>query len=360
MPPSIARPLAQPSWSRHGRHFLTSAARCQAQPSAKDAAARILDIFNKKESTRRQIIDGNQLQKLALTLGWPKIGGINVSNDPPPVGTPVPPGYHLVYFTPNGIETELGLDGTDVSFNAPAPFTRRMWAGGKMTWPSKDGDVILKVGDEAEERTRLISATAKKSQSVGEMVLVEVEKEISTKSGLALIDRRSWIFRPALDPKVHAAATKKLDLDVMRPTDIQDSKVNDTLVRTFCWSPTGLFRFSALTFNGHKIHYNSDWAANVEGHHGLVVHGPLNLINMLDYWRDVYGSGGCPHEIIYRAMSPLYSGETYQISGREEEFAVLPRRADRIWSVKVTKNDTVCMIGEIRGGWLAHWDSVSK
>lgn len=84
--------------------------------------------------------------------------------------------------------------------------------------------------------------------------------------------------------------------------------------RRLQWSAVGLFRFSALTFNGHKIHYDGDWTRIMECHPGPVVHGPLNLINMLDYWRDVCGGQGTVGKIRYKALLPLYAGDTYQIS----------------------------------------------
>jgi hydroxyacyl-ACP dehydratase HTD2-like protein with hotdog domain len=105
------------------------------------------------------------------------------------------------------------------------------------------------------------------------------------------------------------------------------------------WSPTGLFRFSALTFNGHKIHYNEDWTLSVEGHPGLVVHGPLNLINMLDYWRDIQGQTS-PREIVYRATAPVYAGEEYQIYKTGE-------KEGGVWDVVAEKQGIVCMKGEI-------------
>lgn len=77
-----------------------------------------------------------------------------------------------------------------------------------------------------------------------------------------------------------------------------------------------MFRFSALTFNGHKIHYSRDWCRSIEGHRDCVVHGPLNLINMLDLWRDTAKEGiegALPRSVKYRAMSPLYVGERYRI-----------------------------------------------
>ena len=84
-----------------------------------------------------------------------------------------------------------------------------------------------------------------------------------------------------------------------------------------------LFRFSALTFNPHKIHYSLPWARDVEGHRDIVVHGPLNLISILDLWRDtqrqsVDPTALIPRSISYRATSPLYAGDEYKIVLQEE------------------------------------------
>lgn len=93
-----------------------------ANTSAAEAAERLLSTFKGQTTSRKQILDGNQLQRLSLTLNRRELHpGLDVSflNSAPPNGTPLPPGYHLVYFTPGGVESELGLDGTDRTFNAP-------------------------------------------------------------------------------------------------------------------------------------------------------------------------------------------------------------------------------------------------
>jgi hydroxyacyl-ACP dehydratase HTD2-like protein with hotdog domain len=137
---------------------------------------------------RRQVLDGNQLQKLSLTLNRRLLHPhLDVSNSPPPNGTPIPPGYHLVYFTPEGVEADLGVDGTDLTFNAPKPFTRRMWAGGELRWTK---DCELKTGNVGEERTRLLKATPKRSRDGSEMVLVDVVKEFWANDKLCLVDQR--------------------------------------------------------------------------------------------------------------------------------------------------------------------------
>ncbi|KAK8117867.1 uncharacterized protein PG998_006148, partial [Apiospora kogelbergensis] len=317
------------------------AQRRQIATRARDAAEQMMRRFANHVTVRRQVLDGNQLQKLSLTLGRPHLHpGLDVTESPPPDGTPLPPGYHLVYFTPGGLESELGSDGTDMAFNAPAPFTRRMWAGGRMTWKTP---AQLLVGAQAEERTRLLSATPKKSRNGGEMVLVEVEKELWGPDGLALVDQRSWIFRPEV-PAAHASATWSVqDTTVRGPSTVEDVDAGYGYpYRRLRWSPVGLFRFSALTFNGHKIHYDGSWTRDVENHPGCVVHGPLNLISMLDYWRDVCGEnpvGG----IRYRAIAPIYAGEMYQISAQDP----IESADEKSWDILVQKGDEFCMKGTI-------------
>lgn len=116
---------------------------------------------------------------------------MDVSARPPPNGTPLPPGYHLVYFTPGDVEADMGADGTDATFNAPAPFTRRMWAGGRMRWINAGGTGgELRVGHEVLQKTWLVNAVPKRSRDGSEMVLVEVAKEIWAPGGLAIVDER--------------------------------------------------------------------------------------------------------------------------------------------------------------------------
>ncbi|KAL7930766.1 hypothetical protein V8C35DRAFT_324210 [Trichoderma chlorosporum] len=267
-------------------------------------------------------------------LGRPVLSGHDALRVNAPAGTPIPPAHHLVYFTPDDLESELGADGSDRTFNAPPPFTRRMWAGGSMKFDKRNP---LRVGEEAEEHTKLISAVAKTSRSAGEMVLVEVEKKLYGPQGLALIDKRSWVFRPSLPSGIEDnSALGNVDENILAASSVYDVKEdNDAFpIRKLSWSPVGLFRFSALTFNGHKIHYNEDWTRNSEGHPGVVVHGPLNVINLLDYWRDIHGDGTGPDEIRYRAMSPVYGGEEYRI----RTLAILEATDSKVFEVIAEKD----------------------
>ena len=105
-------------------------------------------------------------------------------------------------------------------------------------------------------------------------------------------------------------------------------------------TPVTLFRFSALTFNAHKIHYNKEWCNLVEGHRNLVVHGPLNLINMVNFWRDIRGGDAVPNQIKYRATSPLYAGEKYRVVMDEEK--------EKVTEVRIVDSyGKVSMVGQI-------------
>ncbi|KAK3694178.1 hypothetical protein B0T22DRAFT_371066 [Podospora appendiculata] len=295
------------------RH-LSTAVEVAVVANASEAADRMMHGFGGKTLTRKQTLDGNQLQKLSLTLGRTHLRhGLDVSTNIPPLGTPLPPGYHLVYFTPSELESALGPDGTERTFNAPAPFTRRMWAGGRMRWHH---DATLRVGEMVEEHTKLVGVTAKKSRDGSDMVIVDVEKEFWGERGLSIADQRSWVFRKeAVAPVEASPELLSTSFSRSEVRDVKSGTGKGFPERHLRWSPVALFRFSALTFNGHMIHYNETRTRNFEGHPGLVVHGPLNLINMMDYWRDFHGKENLhAKEVAYRAMSPIYAGEPYKIT----------------------------------------------
>ncbi|KAL9129278.1 MAG: hypothetical protein Q9217_002225 [Psora testacea] len=280
--------------------------------STKSVATELLERARSvRPVIRRQILDSNQLQRLSLTLDRPYLYSdipVNGENKAPLTGTPLPPGYHLAYFTPAALTGELGTDGTEVSYTPSEPFTRRMWAGGQLQW---DKDNPLHVGDEAVETTQLLSAEPKITRTGEEMIVVGIEKTFVNSKGMALVDKRDCVFRtrlPGSSPG-HVYLDPAADDIVLPPSSDPSIKSRD-----FLQTPLSLFRFSALTFNAHKIHYSRPWCREVEGHRDIVVHGPLNLINMLDFWRDEKGEAGymVPTSIRYRATAPFYAGEKYR------------------------------------------------
>lgn len=161
------------------------------KPDAATVASAFLSKFKSRgPQTRTQLLDANQLHLLTLTLNRPNL---YPSTGTPKDGTPLPPGYHLVYFTPAFLESELGPDGTDTSYNPSAPFTRRMWAGGEVSWPRReDGKPnLLRVGQTVKETTKVLTAEPKLVRKTGEeMIVVGVEKRFENEEGVAVVDRR--------------------------------------------------------------------------------------------------------------------------------------------------------------------------
>lgn len=112
-----------------------------------------------------------------------------LANEAPPVGTVLPACYHLAYFTPSQTEDQLGRDGTDTTFNAPHPFTRRMWAGGELEWCDGEEE-RLRIGQKVTETTSLLSAVGKKTKAGEEMIIVGVKKLYENDHGVVLSDKR--------------------------------------------------------------------------------------------------------------------------------------------------------------------------
>jgi hydroxyacyl-ACP dehydratase HTD2-like protein with hotdog domain len=339
--------------SSHTRAFRCSSPSYSSPADPRAIADAFLSKFSQGQSfTRSQLLDANQLRLFSLTLDraklWPD-SHKSLEDVEPLDGTPIPAGYHLAYFTPPQLPGILGQDGTDTSFNPDPPFTRRMWAGGGIEWPGSDstsGNMsYLRVGDVATETTRVLSCEPKTIRRTGEnMLVVGVVKEFrDSKDNLCVVDKRNWVFRGALNHENPASVAEK-------PALVSDSQMaaleDGKIVRPFTRNAATLFRFSALTFNAHRIHYDVPWARNVEGHRDVVVHGPMNLVSMLDMWRDERGSRedvSYPKQIEYRATSPVYAGEGYRIM---MDASVDNGRSDL---TAVSDDGTVCMKGSITG-----------
>ncbi|KXT00113.1 hypothetical protein AC579_7203 [Pseudocercospora musae] len=333
------------------RHFHQS--RPSLDKTPEEIGQAFLAKFGEGQSfVRKQLLDANQARLFSLTLDrkqlWPT--SESLIDGEPKAGTPLPAGYHNAYFTPTQLPGQLGIDGTDTSYNPEPPFTRRMWAGGSIAWPgsSINEKSYLRVGDTAMEVTRVLSCDVKIIKKTGDvMLVVGVVKEFyDSQENLCVLDHRNWVFREALDP-----TTMKATNSPAKPAsalDVQKKENKGKLVKEFKRNAAELFRVSALTFNAHRIHYDKPWAVDVEGHRDLVVHGPLNMISLLDFWRDEYGKTSkdeilYPKSLKYRATSPVYVEEPYRIL--IDQKAITQEDVP----VEVVSNDgTVCMKGEIK------------
>jgi 3-methylfumaryl-CoA hydratase len=219
-------------------------------------------------------------------------------DDPPSQpGDSLPPAWHWLFFLPIHRQSELGPDGHPArgGFLPPVSLPRRMWAGSRIALHRP-----LLVGD-AITRTSSIVSIKQKEGRTGLLVFVVVRHEISNASGLAITDEHAIVYRG------HAQPGQSAPEPPAAPTDA-------AWQRTIHPDDVLLFRYSALTFNGHRIHYDRRYATEVEGYPGLVVHGPLQATLLLDLLRrNLPAAQVCRFE--FRAVSPLFDIAPFSVCG---------------------------------------------
>lgn len=188
----------------------------------------------------------------------------------PIAGTALPPLWHWLYFLPRQRQSALGADGHGLrgGFLPPVPLPRRMWAGGRLRWQTANP---LRVGDVVERQSRILSVNQKSGRS-GDLVFVGVEHSVHNACGLALVEEHDIVYRAAARPG-----------DAVPKPTAADSQA--AWQRRIVPDDVLLFRYSALTFNGHRIHYDRRYVTEVEGYPGLVVHGPLIATLLVDLVR---------------------------------------------------------------------------
>lgn len=195
----------------------------------------------------------------------------------------------------------LGEDGHPAKggFLPPIPLPRRMWAGGTI-----ETIAPLHTGDEVTRRSRIADIAYKEGRS-GPLCFVAVDHEIVTARGLALRERHNIVYREAAQPGAEPPAS-------MPPAPAEPRAAD--LAWTVEASPVLLFRYSALTFNGHRIHYDEPYVTGVEGYAGLVVHGPIQATLIMNIIATL--SGGEPIRLDYRGLAPLIAGEPFQVKAK--------------------------------------------
>ena len=192
-------------------------------------------------------------------------------DDPrPAVGTALPPLWHWLYFLPQARQSEIGPDGHPRrgGFLPPAPLPRRMWAGGRLRWLPANP---LRVGD-AVQRVSTIASVVGKAGRSGDLLFVTVKHEVHNANGLALTEEHDIVYRASALPGDPVPAPLAAETGAAWQREVAP---DDVL----------LFRYSALTFNGHRIHYDRRYVTAVEGYPGLVVHGPLIATLLVDLVR---------------------------------------------------------------------------
>jgi 3-methylfumaryl-CoA hydratase len=201
-------------------------------------------------------------------------------------------------------------------FLPPVPLPRRMWAGGELEFFD-----ALRVGD-VSTRTSRISDVTMKTGSTGVLCFVSVEHVITSPRGTAIRERQDIVYRdvsatPAAAPAKSAAAPP--------PAQHRESHVSD---------PVLLFRYSALTFNGHRIHYDRDYVTKVEGYPGLIVHGPLQAAFIVELAARLH-DGQAPKKFSYRGLQPLFEGSEFSVNANDTATGM------ELWTANAARQPTM-------------------
>jgi 3-methylfumaryl-CoA hydratase len=260
-----------------------------------------LQDWTGRSETRTDHVTSAPLAALSATL--------DRDDAPPQPGDPLPPAWHWLFFLPIHRQSELGPDGHAArgGFLPPVPLPRRMWAGSRIAFHHS-----LRVG-ETIARTSCITSLKHKEGRTGPLVFVAVRHEIANAAGVAIVDEHDIVYRDdpqpgQTAPEPPAAPTEAAWERTIQPDDVL------------------LFRYSALTFNGHRIHYDRRYATEVEGYPGLVVHGPLLATLLLDLLRR-----NMPEARVvrfeFRAVSPLFDTMPFSVRGTLQD-----RNTVRLWA----------------------------
>ena len=218
----------------------------------------------------------------------------------PAAGTPLPYLWHWLYFLPVVAQSDIGQDGHAKrgGFMPPVPLPRRMWAGSDFEFHAP-----LLVGD-ALRRTSTVIDVKEKSGRSGSLIFVKVRHEIrrNGSAGVALTEHHNIVYRAAPTPG-----------DLTPPP--QAAPAESAWERSIVPSDVLLFRYSALTFNGHRIHYDRKYVTEVEGYPGLVVHGPLIATLLMDLLRRQMPDARVLR-FEFKAVRPTFDTHPFSIHGQ--------------------------------------------
>ncbi len=240
-------------------------------------------------------------------------------NRPPKLkeGDNLPPLWHWIYFLEAKPESDLGRDAHPKKgdFLPPIQLPRRMWAGGRFTFYND-----LVIGEKAKKITT-IKKIVEKEGSAGPLCFITLEHKIYSKDEISIIEEQDLVY---LQDQQGSKSLPLAQNNVEKADFSQEIHPSAIL----------LFRYSALTFNGHRIHYDLDYAKNVEGYDGLVFHGPLTATLLLDL---ALKERKQPiKKYSFRGIAPLSNLDCFWIEGKSEDNAAIlwARRKDGVVAMK--------------------------
>jgi 3-methylfumaryl-CoA hydratase len=250
------------------------------------------------------------------TIGATPVAALTATLDHPaaPVarGMALPPLWHWLYFLPMHRQSEIGPDGhaRRGGFLPPVPLPRRMWGGSRF-----DFRAPIRVGDAVDRRSTIEDVTTKQGRS-GKLVFVKVRHELRCNGAAeaALVEVHDIVYREAKQP----ADVEPPPVPAPQGAAWQREIVPDDVL---------LFRYSALTFNGHRIHYDRRYATEVEGYPGLVVHGPLIATLLMDLLRRQAPDAALAG-FRFKAVRPTFDLHPFRVNGQP----AADGRSVRLWA----------------------------
>jgi 3-methylfumaryl-CoA hydratase len=246
----------------------------------------------------RQYIGRTETMVDTITPVPATLHAATLDRDDPPykIGDALPPGWHRLYFLTAVRPGELGEDGHTARgrFMPPVPLPRRMFAGAKLVFHGP-----IRIGDEVTRISEIVSLEGKQGRT-GDLVFVTVVQRYSVGGELALEESQDIVYRSA-----SRGAEGGGPAETVEPAPWQREVHPDSVM---------LFRYSALIFNGHRIHYDYPYVTEVEGYPGLIVHGPLIATLLLDLVRRER-PGARVTGFSFRARRPLFSPDTFTVRG---------------------------------------------
>ena len=249
-----------------------------------------------KRQTVNDIISPVQVRQMAATLN-------DAARMQQPDCAPLPAGWHWLYFNPLEIQSRLGPDGHPErgDFLPPVALERRMWAGSRLAWQRR-----FEVGMSIQKDSEILKISHKTGRS-GDMVFVTVAHRYSDARGIILEEEHDIVYRdkPSAD---ETAALQVLGGQIRAGQ--HNFERQGQHVQAVQPDPVMLYRYSAATFNGHRIHYDVDYCRTVEGYPGLVVHGPLIATLLLNFAENSVAPGRFIRAFEFKALRP-----TFDLSG---------------------------------------------
>lgn len=249
-----------------------------------------------REESRTEHLNANTVIAMAATLDWEQA---------PAEGDALPPGWQWLFFNGAARRSKLGTDGHPQrgGFLPPIELPRRMWAGSRVRYV---GD--LPIGAQAHRHSRILKIENKIGKR-GSLWFVTVQHTISWQQQDCIVEEQDIVYREATPtaPTVSAEIAKPARHEEVAQWG-REMQPDTTL----------LFRYSALTFNGHRIHYDQTYARQEEGYPDLVVHGPLTA-TLLQQLAVEQSAGRRLASFDFRGVSPLFVSRSFQVEGREAE-----------------------------------------